>query len=93
MGAATTLKFSNVCLLDPDHMKSYLSPSHICLYIFIYTNFSSWFDLFKILKRQSFLKEIWKLNNQAPNTSFIFVFFFFGQTKQMKDQLENLGIY
>lgn len=58
MGTATTLKFNNACLSDPDHMKSYLSLGNICLHIFIGTNFSNWFDLFKILNKQCFLKEM-----------------------------------
>lgn len=75
MGTASTPKFNNACLLDPDHMKSYLSLSNTCLHIFIGTNFSNWFDLFKILKRQYFLKEIWKPNTQALNSSIIFTNF------------------
>lgn len=61
MGTATGLKFSNACLLDPDPMKSYLSLSHICLCIFIGTNFSNWLDFFRILERRRFFKEIWEL--------------------------------
>lgn len=58
MGTAITLKFSNACLSDADHMKSYLSLCNICLHIFIGTNFSNWFDLFKMLNMQCFLQEI-----------------------------------